>query len=279
MRSAAASVLLTVLKLSGFQQEFTLHSQVPKYWHLSTSCSHQSVRVQCYPLSDQEGRRTLLCPAWPYAVRTLVLKVFPCPCSRPVCSEAAWCPSSPGCGSDSAGRVSLVLFSTWGAGRKQEQPRGAASLLTRHPAQMAAWPAVGPMAQSGSAGPGRRLLIASVAGGSLTAREEEMKGNGGTSYLLLMLSGCLSFQHCKTGTGSRQLMKEKTEPLGKHERTRRRSPRGITGSIWMLPQNYQRLEVAKSAREWKGRRNQMKSLGGATEKGQEKTHSQLVITE
>lgn len=47
----------------------------------------------------------------------------------------------------------------------------------------------------------------------------------------------------------------------------------------MLPQNYQRLEVAKSAREWKGRRNQMKSLGGATEKGQEKTHSQLVITE
>lgn len=99
MRSAAASVLLTVLKLSGFQQEFTLHSQVPKYWHLSTSCSHQSVRVQCYPLSDQEGRRTLLRPAWPYAVRTLVLKVFPCPCSRPVCSEAAWCPSSPGRGS------------------------------------------------------------------------------------------------------------------------------------------------------------------------------------
>lgn len=45
----------------------------------------------------------------------------------------------------------------------------------------------------------------------------------------------------------------------------------------MLPQNYQRLEVANSAR--KGRRNQMKSLGRPTEKEQEKIDSQLVITE
>lgn len=79
---------------------------------------------------------------------------------------------------------------------------------------MAAWPAVGPMAQHGSAGPGRRLLIALVAGGSLTTREEEMKGNGGTSYLLLMLSGCISFQHCKTGTGLEAIDEREDRALG-----------------------------------------------------------------
>lgn len=40
MCSAAAPLLLTVLKLSGFQQEYNLQSQVHKYWRLSTSCSH-----------------------------------------------------------------------------------------------------------------------------------------------------------------------------------------------------------------------------------------------
>lgn len=93
------------------------------------------------------------------------------------------------------------VFSSWGAGKRLEQPRWATSWLTRHPAQVATWPGVGPRARHGSASPGRHSLIASAAGKLLAARGEEMKGRGGTSYLLLMLSSCISFQSCKTRTG------------------------------------------------------------------------------
>lgn len=95
-------------------------------------------------------------------------------------------------------------------GSRGEQHLGSLAILLRwQPGlQWVPWLNMAVLAQAGA------LLIALVAGGSLTTREEEMKGNGGTSYLLLMLSGCISFQHCKTGTGLEAIDEREDRALG-----------------------------------------------------------------
>lgn len=90
-----------------------------------------------------------------------------------------------------------VLAGGWGSWGEQ----GLGSLTNLLRWQPGLEPALGLDVAAPQYGLGRCLFIASAAGGLLTAREEDMKGRGGTSYHLLMLSGYLSFQCCKTGAG------------------------------------------------------------------------------
>lgn len=93
-------------------------------------------------------------------------------------------------------------------------------------------------------GPCRCLLLALGTGGLLTAREQAMKGRGGTCYNLLMLLSCACFQFCKTGAGF----------AGSWGKRRQSSPGNMRelsggvsggplgdGKVYVLPQNSQRL--------------------------------------
>lgn len=104
-------------------------------------------------------------------------------------------------------------------------------------------------------GPGGCLFIASAAGGLLTAREKEMKGRGGTSYHLLMLSDCVSFQCCKTRAGlAGSWWKRRQSSPGNTRELEGGGSLG-DGKVWVFPQNCQRLEESERAREWQGERN------------------------
>lgn len=124
------------------------------------------------------------------------------------------------------------------------------------------WPGLewgsGPDIAAPPPAPGGCLPIASAAGRSLTAGEKEMKEKGGTSYHLLELSGCISFQHCRTGAGLRgSWWKRRQSSLG----NARGLEEGVSGEslgagkVWVVPKNCQRLEESKSARAWQGKTN------------------------
>lgn len=137
------------------------------------------------------------------------------------------------------------VFSTQGASGRLGQLRRAMPWLLHQPAYMATCSAVSPWAlmwQHHSQALVGCLLTASAADGSLIAREEKMKGRGGTHHLLMLL-GCISFQ-CRT-EGS--WWKRRQSSAGNVRELEGGVPGGSPGRLESLgaPQNPQRLEESE----------------------------------